>query len=101
MQGDWYIQKGRYYNWYHAKLVKFVNNNNILEIDMSMYADIVCSKTNGKPWVVYDIDFNNLREIDYMGINTFAPSQKDTDRVLTLEYGKNWIIPNYPPYSLD
>jgi hypothetical protein len=36
-----------------------------------------------------------------MGINTFAPSQKDTDRVLTLEYGKNWIIPNYPPYSLD
>lgn len=101
IKGDWYIQKGCYYNWYHAKLVKFVNNNNILEINMPIFADIVCNKTNGKPWVVYDIDFNDLREIEYMGISTFAPSKKDTVRLLELEYGKTWIIPNYEAYSLD
>jgi hypothetical protein len=88
----------RHYYWHHINLLVF--ESDIPVVNMTIFADLVCNKTNISPWVPYDLDYTSLREITYMGTKTFAPSEKDTIRLLEKEYGKNWIIPNYNEYSL-
>jgi hypothetical protein len=88
--------------WYHASLINFDNKDNLKIITMPIYLDIVISSKCAKGfWKEYDIDYDNLRSINYLGIDTFAPSKEDTQRILIKEYGKDYIIPNYTPYELE
>jgi cytidyltransferase-like protein len=67
---------------------------------MKIFADLVGSDENYYVWKLYDIDFQNLRKIVYLDSETYAPSIEDTVRVLTNEYGSNYIQPNYTLYDL-
>lgn len=87
-----------YCYWHHVNLLVF--ESDIPVVNMKIFADVVCNKTNRHPWIVYDINYDNVREIDYLGTKTFAPSKEDTLRLLTKEYGENWITPNYKNYEL-
>lgn len=77
------------------KLINFENTKNIKKYNnFDIHLDIISSNVSGGPWTKYDIDFNNLREIKYLGVNTFAPNKEDTLRVLKREYGPNYMKPN-------
>ena len=90
------------YNGIQARLLKFNNPNNIPEIKMDIHLDLVFNKVKLKKiWKDYSIDYNNLRKVKYLGINTFAPNLKDTHLVLKKEYSKKYIKPNYKPYNLS
>lgn len=60
---------------------------------MDIFADLVASNVKDKFWMDYDIDFSNRRQVTFLGIKTWAPSKQDTNRVLTYEYGRRYIIP--------
>lgn len=78
-----------------ANLIKFVNKNKIQEYPkMDIHLDLVANNVNYGPWCKYNINFNNLRKIRYLDIETFAPSLIDTNKVLIKEYGPLYIIPN-------
>jgi cytidyltransferase-like protein len=87
--------------WWHASLRSFQKPNpDFVVFDMKLYADIVASDQTYYVWKPYDIDFRNLRKIVYLYSETYAPSVKDTIRVLTNEYGAGYIRPNYRLYDL-
>ena len=67
---------------------------------MDIHLDLVCSIVENKFWMDYKIDFNNLQKIKYMGIETTIPSKIDIEKVLSKQYGKNYIIPDkiYKPF---
>ena len=92
-----FIQKKICY-WHHINLVEF--KSRISLPNMTIFADLVCNRTNTIPWNEYDINYRNIREIVYMETKTFAPSKEDTLRLLEKEYGENWITPNYEEYEL-
>jgi hypothetical protein len=92
------LESNIYCFWHHINLIVF--ESDIPVVNMKIFADLVCNKTNRKPWTVYDINYDSVREIDYLGTKTFAPSKEDTLRLLEKEYGENWIIPNYTEYLL-
>lgn len=94
------IEKQKF-NGLQISLNKFVNNSNIKEYDMEIHCDLVINTINDSPWIAYDIDFNKLRHINYNGIDTYAPSFEDTDMILRKEYGKDYIHPNFKPYSME
>lgn len=104
------------HNGIQCYLIKFNNINNILEFnDMDIHCDLVPSKVNitdvtdynfkeikfffgfnelrEHVWIDYNINFKNLRIITLYGIKTYAPSKNDTIRVLTREYGIDYLIP--------
>jgi hypothetical protein len=84
------------YNGIQCKLINIpfnLNSNNITNI-MDIHMDVVPNKVISDFWLFYDIDYNNLRNINYLGINTYAPNIKDTKKVLETQYGKNYLIPN-------
>jgi cytidyltransferase-like protein len=86
--------------WWHASLRKFRKPTpDFLEYDMPIYADLVGSDQNYYAWKSYDIDFQNLRKINYLDTETNAPSKEDTVRILTKVYG-NYLKPNYTLYDL-
>jgi hypothetical protein len=62
------------------------------------FCDIVASRETD--WIEYDIDFDDLQKILYLDIETYIPNTIDTDKVLSKEYGKNYLIP-YPKYKLS
>ncbi len=63
---------------------------------MDVHADLVASHVKDSFWTDYDIDFSKRRQITYMGVKTWAPSKEDTARILSNEYGRNYIIPQRP-----
>lgn len=71
----------------------------VSKFNIGICVDIVTNLDTYSDFILYDIDFNNLREIEYLDVKTFAPSKEDTERLLAKEYGKDWIIPNYPEYT--
>jgi hypothetical protein len=81
--------------WLHCRLIKFTNNGNIKEFNnMDIQCDLVTSASFDNTWIEYNINFNKLRSILYLDVNTFAPSVDDTVNVLSSQYGKNYLIPN-------
>lgn len=94
------------FNGIQMRLVKFQNTYGIREFpEMDIHLDFnsnfveINRDKNGrynfkKIWPPYDIDFQNLRTVSYLGIDTFAPSSKDTDMVLSKQYGKNYLKPD-------
>ena len=81
--------------WLHCRLIKFINNGNIKEFNnMDIQCDLVTSASFDNTWIEYNINFNKLRSISYLDVNTFAPSVDDTYNVLSSQYGKNYLIPN-------
>lgn len=87
-------------NGIQIRLNNLINNNNIKIYNMDIHCDLVLNTIESETWIKYDIDFNNLREVKYLGTTTYAPSEEDTDRILKKEYGENYIKPNFKPYSL-
>jgi hypothetical protein len=82
-------------NGIQANLIQFDNIKNIKTFpDMDIHCDLVANNINDFPWIFYDIDYNNLREITYLDINTYAPSKEDTIRILKKEYGNSYMTPN-------
>ena len=56
-------------------------------------------------WPPYDINFHDLRAVEYLGVQVTAPNKKDTQRVLTKQYGPRYLVPdkkllrnNNPPW---
>ena len=82
--------------WYQGRLRHF---SNPLSLNMDIHIDIVENTIEYSPWIKYDIGYSNRRSITYLGIETYAPSAEDTERVLTIEYGVSWRVPNYTPYE--
>ena len=98
------------YNGIQIKLIKFENNLYIKEFPLlDLHLDLVPSSVGINKeediWPDYDINYKNLRKITYLGIDTFAPCYDDTHRVLSKQYGKNYIIPEIeylkPPWKND
>ena len=79
---------------------EFVNENWIKislkytkqEVVICVCVDIVNASYHDNTWIKYDIDFNNLKKIKYLGVCTFSPNDYDTHRILTKEYGKSYMI---------
>jgi hypothetical protein len=83
-------------NGIQCQLINFINNNNNIEEykDIEIHCDLVMNNVFSKFWRDYNINFNKLRNISYLGVKTFAPSVDDTINVLSSQYGKNYLIPN-------
>ncbi len=91
--------KGR---WYHIYLLNFDNIKKKKGIKNNAFGlDFVSSDSCANDfWKKYDINFDDLRNVVYLDINTFAPNINDTKKVLIMDYGPNFIIPNYKPYTI-
>lgn len=61
---------------------------------IDIHADVVCEQVYTNFWPNFNIDFLNLRDIVYLETLTYAPSSEDTKRILTRDYGENYLIPN-------
>ena len=82
-------------NGIQANLIQFDNIKNIKTFpEMDIHCDLVANNIKTSVWIIYDIDYNNLREITYLDINTYSPSTEDTTRILKKEYGNSYMIPN-------
>jgi hypothetical protein len=82
-------------NGIQVRLKQFQNDSRIKVFeDMDIHCDLVANNIHTDIWIVYDIDYNNLRKISYLGVDTYAPSEADTERILTKEYGSNYMTPN-------
>jgi hypothetical protein len=90
-----YIQKQRY-KGIKAELIEFKNDKNInIYEKMKICIDLVANNIFVPfIWIKYNIDYNNLRKIKYLDVDTYAPSNEDTNKVLKIEYGNNYLIPN-------
>ena len=84
------------YNGIQCRLINFNNKNKINTYNMDIHVDLVLNKVGIAFWKDYDIDFNNLRKIKYLGVETYGPNNHDTHKVLVISYGKNYIIPERP-----
>ena len=62
--------------------------------NMNIHCDLVTSRVTSDVWIDYDIDYDNLANVKYLGIDTYAPNKKDTRRILTEEYGCKYMIPD-------
>lgn len=87
-------------NWYHVDLITrehdpYFNKNFPISLDL-----VTSNSCSNGFWERYDIDFDNLRCVKFMDIDTFAPSETDTHKVLLNGYGANYLRPNYEPYEL-
>jgi hypothetical protein len=82
----------------HCNLINFKNTTDIVVYPrVFVNCDLVCSKlTTTKCWMNYDINFDDLRKIKYYDIDTYCPNEADTNRVLSTQYGENYLIPNKP-----
>ena len=87
------------YNGIQARLIEFENPNNIQTFNTDVHLDLVASVVELKFWPDFDIDFNKINRVTYIGSPTFVPNDDDTQRVLTQQYGPNYLIP-YPRYAV-
>jgi len=60
---------------------------------MNIHCDLVLNIIESDFWMDYKIDYNKLRKIKLYGVDTYAPSKKDTVKVLADQYGDNYITP--------
>jgi mannosyltransferase OCH1-like enzyme len=87
-------------NGIQLRLLEFKNPFIIEEYNVDVHVDLVFNRVKNKFWKDYDINYNNLRDIEYLGINCTAPSKEDTHKMLSEQYGKKYIIPNYELYTI-
>lgn len=87
------IEKQKY-DGIQCRLIKFDNQHNIKEYKMDIHSDLVMNIVESDFWKDYKINFNNLRKIIYLDVETYAPSSDDAIKVLTLEYGPTYLIPD-------
>lgn len=81
-------------NGVQCKLIHFYNKYKIPVYKMNIHCDLVANIVSSKFWMNYNIDYNNLRKIVYLGVNTYAPNKNDTIKVLQNQYGKDYLIPD-------
>ena len=91
-------------NGIQITLIKMENNNkNTLKLkrfNMDIHCDLILDTLKSSVWNSYDVDWDNIREIEYLGIKTWAPSEENTHMLLYKEYG-NYKKKNHKPYSID
>lgn len=66
--------------------------------------DLVVDRLANLIWVPYDkVNFDARRVIEYLGVRTYAPSEEDTNHVLTLDYGPHYLVPDRaaPRWAVD
>ena len=61
---------------------------------MNIHSDIVFDTVTSKQWMDYNIDWDNIVNITYMGISTYVPKKDDVVRVLAKNYGNKYLIPH-------
>ena len=90
-------------NGLQGYLVKFKNEQNLREYpQIRLYIDLVYEHVETVwSWQDYDVSWNELREIEWLNVKTYAPSKADTERLLSSEYGKNWRVPDVPRSVLN
>jgi len=90
--------KRQKYNGIQCWLIKFSNNHNIQEFtEFDIHCDFVANNVEFKFWPDYKVNYLNSRKVKYLDVDTFAPSIEDTHKVLCMEYGENYMIPDKPP----
>lgn len=62
--------------------------------NMNIHADIVFDTVTSKQWMDYDIDWDNIVRITYMGTLTYVPKKEDIVRLLKKNYGEKYLIPH-------
>jgi len=86
--------------WYHVSLIN-IDDIKPVKFKSKIYLDLVIShELCDGFWINFDIDFDNLRRINYLDIDTFAPGKEDTVRILQAAFGVNYLTPNYKLYKL-
>jgi len=68
---------------------------NIKNDPFIIHADIVFNYVTSDFWMNYDINYDKIKKINYIGHETYVPCDDDIERVLSKQYGKNYIIPKY------
>lgn len=81
-------------NGIQCRLIHFYNKYKIPVYKMNIHCDLVANIVSSTFWMNYNIDYNNLRKIVYLGVNTYAPNKNDTIKVLQSQYGKDYLIPD-------
>ena len=90
------------YDGIQVNLLKFNNCNNIKEYNIDIHCDLVFNRVNNKKiWIDYNIDYNNIRRVKYIGSRVYAPSKNDTKKILIKDYGNNYMIPIRKNYIID
>lgn len=85
------------HNGIQCKLINFANPYKIRQYDIAVHVDLVPSFVSRSDfWPNYNINYNNLREVELYSVKTFAPSENDSKRVLSSQYGKDFLIPDRP-----
>ena len=98
------------YHWKQAHLLNY-KNHDVSWMDLQIDIVVSCVKSSDfitqlrtlKPikfWNDYNINFNNLRKITYIDVETYAPNKKDTKNVLTYRYGCNYMTPDYKEFKI-
>ena len=62
--------------------------------NLDIHLDLIYWDASDPFWKKFIVNFDNLRPITYLDVNTFAPSKEDTVKNLTMEYGKDYLIPD-------
>ena len=88
------------FNGIQVELIKFKNDNKIREYKMGIHCDLVFDKVGSGVWIDYDIDFKKIKLTKYFGSKVYVPCKKDTHKVLSKEYGKSYMIPNFRNYDI-
>lgn len=79
------------YNGIQCRLLSSCGRN--MYPTMDIHCDLVASRVGHKMWMNYDVDFNKLRRVTYLGVPTWVPSKEDAHNVLCKQYGSDYMIP--------
>ena len=99
--------KKQLFNGIQVRLINFINKFKVKEYIIDIHLDLVPNFAGknkiSKMWPSYDINFNRLRKIKYLDVDTYCPSIKDTKRVLKKQYGSDYLIPKkkYVPFPKE
>ena len=79
---------------YLIRLIQF-NYDKKINIKFRIFCDFIPNNINRGSFGRYNVFHKELRKIKYLGVDTYAPNQELTEKVLKDEYGKNYLIPKY------
>jgi len=85
------------YNGIQCRLIEFSDKHGIAQPDIDVHMDLVFNTVGMNDfWKDYDLDYDKVRRIRYLGVATCAPSEEDSIRLLSQGYGDDFLTPNRP-----
>jgi hypothetical protein len=85
---------GPFKKMYIIKLRHFQYEHKV-PFNFKIWCDFIANDINIGTFGRYDVFQEELRKIQYLGVDTYVPNQILTEKLLSDEYGNNYIIPKY------